>query len=51
VPAVLSVLEHAPASLVAEVFLEVPETADLRTGVESHIASTGYWRTGWSTPG
>ncbi|GHJ33561.1 siderophore-interacting protein [Streptomyces hygroscopicus subsp. sporocinereus] len=31
VPAVLAILEHAPASLVADVFLEVAETADIRT--------------------
>jgi NADPH-dependent ferric siderophore reductase len=33
VPAVLSILEDAPASLQAEVFLEVPETADIRADV------------------
>jgi NADPH-dependent ferric siderophore reductase len=30
VPAILAILEQAPASLVADVFLEVPETADIR---------------------
>jgi NADPH-dependent ferric siderophore reductase len=30
VPAILAILEHAPRDLVAEVFLEVPETADIR---------------------
>ncbi|CAM5285311.1 hypothetical protein SANTM175S_03721 [Streptomyces antimycoticus] len=33
VPAILAILEHAPASLAAEVFLEVPETADIRADI------------------
>ncbi|WP_020674048.1 siderophore-interacting protein [Amycolatopsis nigrescens] len=32
-PAILAILEHAPATLVAEVFLEVPETADIRPDI------------------
>ncbi|MYX57932.1 SIP domain-containing protein [Streptomyces sp. SID8382] len=33
VPAILAILEHAPASLVAEVFLEVPGADDIRTDI------------------
>ncbi|MEU4905303.1 siderophore-interacting protein [Streptomyces sp. NPDC022067] len=33
VPAILAILEHAPASLAAEVFLEVSETADIRPDI------------------
>ncbi|MFD8162858.1 siderophore-interacting protein [Streptomyces malaysiensis] len=33
VPAILAILEHAPASLMAEVFLEVPGADDIRTDI------------------
>ncbi|AGP52508.1 siderophore-interacting protein [Streptomyces rapamycinicus] len=35
VPAILAILEDAPASLVADVFLEVPGTADIRTDISA----------------
>ncbi|WP_405665628.1 siderophore-interacting protein [Streptomyces sp. NBC_01166] len=43
VPAVLAILEGAPASLVAEVFLEVPETADIREDVEAPEGVRVHW--------
>ncbi|MGW0894563.1 siderophore-interacting protein [Saccharopolyspora sp. NPDC002578] len=33
VPAILAILEHAPESLVADVFLEVPESGDVRRDI------------------
>ncbi|MFI6743553.1 siderophore-interacting protein [Nonomuraea sp. NPDC050451] len=42
-PAILAILEHAPASLVAEVFLEVPETADIRTDVAHPQGVRIHW--------
>ncbi|MYS83867.1 MULTISPECIES: siderophore-interacting protein [Streptomycetaceae] len=42
-PAILSILEHAPASLVAEVFLEVPEVADIRERVEAPAGVRVHW--------
>ncbi|MFG2590247.1 siderophore-interacting protein [Streptomyces sp. NPDC048438] len=36
-------LEGAPASLVAEVFLEVPETADIREDVEAPEGVRVHW--------
>ncbi|MFJ8747938.1 siderophore-interacting protein [Streptomyces sp. NPDC102441] len=43
VPAVLAILEDAPASLVAEVFLEVPETADIRKDAEAPEGVRVHW--------
>ncbi|MFB4421761.1 siderophore-interacting protein [Streptomyces sp. QL37] len=43
VPAVLAILEDAPASLVAEVFLEVPETADIRKDIEAPEGVRVHW--------
>ncbi|MET7334237.1 siderophore-interacting protein [Nonomuraea sp. NPDC005650] len=42
-PAVMAILESAPASLVAEVFLEVPETADIRTDVRHPPGVRIHW--------
>ncbi len=42
-PAVLAVLEQAPASLVAEVYLEVPETADIRKDVAAPEGVRVHW--------
>jgi hypothetical protein len=51
-PAILAILEHAPASLAADVILEVPTTADIRPditapeGVRVHwVACNGVGRT------
>jgi NADPH-dependent ferric siderophore reductase len=43
VPAILSILEDAPASLVAEVFLEVPESADIRADVRRPAGVQVKW--------
>ncbi|MFJ7280565.1 siderophore-interacting protein [Kitasatospora sp. NPDC098663] len=43
VPAVLAILEDAPASLAAEVFLEVPETADIRKDVAAPEGVRVHW--------
>ncbi|MFJ8825240.1 siderophore-interacting protein [Streptomyces sp. NPDC102467] len=43
VPAVLAILEDAPDSLVAEVFLEVPETADIRKDVVAPEGVRVHW--------
>lgn len=43
VPAILAILEHAPASLAAEVYLEVPETADIRPGVVAPDGVNVHW--------
>ena len=42
-PAILSILEHAPASLVAEVFLEVPEVADIRKDIVHPEGVRVHW--------
>ncbi|HEY3470414.1 MAG TPA: siderophore-interacting protein [Amycolatopsis sp.] len=42
VPAVLAILDHAPADLVAEVFLEVPSAADVRE-VEAPPGVRVHW--------
>jgi NADPH-dependent ferric siderophore reductase len=42
-PAILSILERSPASLVAEVFLEVPETADIRPDVTHAEGVQVHW--------
>ncbi|MFI0237729.1 siderophore-interacting protein [Streptomyces sp. NPDC016845] len=42
-PAVLAILDHAPATLTGEVFLEVPETADFRTGLTVPDGITVHW--------
>ncbi|MFC7304319.1 siderophore-interacting protein [Streptomyces monticola] len=43
VPAILSILDDAPDSLVAEVFLEVPETADIREDVNCPEGVRIHW--------
>ncbi|MEV1025720.1 siderophore-interacting protein [Streptomyces sp. NPDC050264] len=43
VPAVLAILENAPDSLAAEVFLEVPETADIRKDVVAPAGVRVHW--------
>ncbi|MGW7520200.1 siderophore-interacting protein [Streptomyces sp. NPDC054796] len=43
VPAILSILDQAPASLVAEVFLEVPESADIREDVNCPEGVRIHW--------
>lgn len=43
VPAVLAILESVPASLEAEVFLEVPETADIREDVRAPEGVRVHW--------
>lgn len=43
VPAILAILEHAPASLVADVFLEVPETADIREDITAPDGVSVRW--------
>ncbi|MFE4454834.1 siderophore-interacting protein [Streptomyces sp. NPDC056796] len=43
VPAALAILEHAPASLVAQVFLEVPGTADIRTDLAAPEGVRVHW--------
>ena len=53
-PAILSILDGAPATLTGDVFLEVPETADIRTGIASPPGVRLHWlpRDGaGSTPG
>jgi len=42
VPAILSILEHAPPDLAADVYLEVPETADIRE-VEAPEGVRVHW--------
>ncbi|WP_328701378.1 siderophore-interacting protein [Amycolatopsis pittospori] len=42
VPAILAILEHAPPDLVADVYLEVPETADIRE-VEAPEGVRVHW--------
>ncbi|RSD11465.1 siderophore-interacting protein [Amycolatopsis eburnea] len=42
VPAILAILDHAPAGLVAEVFLEVPSAADVRE-VEAPAGVRVHW--------
>ena len=42
-PAILAILEQAPASLVAEVFLEVPTAADFRTGLTAPEGARVHW--------
>lgn len=42
-PAILAILDSAPASLVAEVFLEVPESADIRTDVRGPSGVRIHW--------
>ncbi|MEV6632412.1 siderophore-interacting protein [Actinoplanes sp. NPDC051470] len=42
-PAILSILEHAPDSLVAEVFLEVPSAADIRPSVTAPPGARIHW--------
>lgn len=42
-PAILAILEDAPASLVAEVFLEVPETADIRPDIVAPDGVRVHW--------
>ncbi|WP_320782151.1 siderophore-interacting protein [Streptomyces sp. CRN 30] len=42
-PAVLAILDHAPASLTGEVFLEVPDSADFRTDVTAPEGVTVHW--------
>jgi len=54
VPAILSILEHAPSSLAAEVFLEVPSSADIRTDVTAPPGARIHWlprRDGPGLPG
>ncbi|WP_428985833.1 siderophore-interacting protein [Streptomyces pyxinicus] len=43
VPAVLAILEDAPGSLVAEVFLEVPEASDVRADVVAPEGVRVHW--------
>ncbi|WP_433262097.1 siderophore-interacting protein [Actinosynnema sp. CS-041913] len=43
VPAILAILEGAPASLIAEVFLEVPETADIRPDIAVPQGVRVHW--------
>ncbi|MGC5012821.1 siderophore-interacting protein [Streptosporangium sp. DT93] len=43
VPAILAILEHAPASLAAEVFLEVPRTEDIRPDVVAPEGVRVHW--------
>ncbi|MGC7096009.1 siderophore-interacting protein [Amycolatopsis lurida] len=42
-PAILAILENAPDSLIAEVFLEVPETADIRDEVVKPEGARVHW--------
>ncbi|WP_242584610.1 siderophore-interacting protein [Amycolatopsis sp. 195334CR] len=42
-PAILAILENAPDSLAAEVFLEVPETADIRHDVVKPEGVRVHW--------
>lgn len=42
-PAILSILEHAPSSLAAEVFLEVPSAADIRPDVIAPPGARIHW--------
>ncbi|NJP88507.1 siderophore-interacting protein [Nonomuraea sp. FMUSA5-5] len=42
-PAILAILDSAPASLVAEVFLEVPSSADIRTDVTAPEGARIHW--------
>ncbi|MFD7814619.1 siderophore-interacting protein [Streptomyces sp. NPDC059785] len=42
-PAILAILEHAPDSLAAEVFLEVPEEADFRTDFTAPEGVRVHW--------
>ncbi|WP_254394754.1 siderophore-interacting protein [Streptomyces sp. AC512_CC834] len=53
VPAILAILEDAPASLVAEVFLEVPGTADFRADITAPEGVRVHWlaRDGENRPG
>ncbi|MFD0021316.1 siderophore-interacting protein [Streptomyces sp. NPDC058382] len=43
VPAILAILEHAPASLEAEVFLEVPSSADFRSDITAPEGVKVHW--------
>lgn len=43
VPAILAILEDAPASLAAEVFLEVPATADFRPDITAPDGVRVHW--------
>ncbi|MGJ6967632.1 siderophore-interacting protein [Streptosporangium sp. G11] len=42
-PAILSILSTAPAALTGNVFLEVPETADIRSRIESPVGVQVKW--------
>ncbi|MEU0844437.1 siderophore-interacting protein [Streptomyces sp. NPDC005962] len=43
VPAILAILEHAPASLAADVVLEVPTTADVRPHLTAPEGARVHW--------
>ncbi|GAA3419317.1 siderophore-interacting protein [Streptosporangium vulgare] len=43
VPAILAILEDAPASLAGEVFLEVPESADIRPAIAVPEGMRVHW--------
>ncbi|RNF87165.1 siderophore-interacting protein [Streptomyces botrytidirepellens] len=43
VPAILAILEHAPASLSADVILEVPTTADIRPDITAPEGARVHW--------
>ncbi|MFF5568249.1 siderophore-interacting protein [Streptomyces sp. NPDC012623] len=43
VPAILAILEHAPASLVADVFLEVASDEDIRTDITAPDGVRVHW--------
>lgn len=42
-PAIWAILEHSPASMAAEVFLEVPSTADVRTDISVPEGVRMHW--------